>query len=121
MAKFDMRGYAKSAGQSVVLHESDILFNQGDLGDCLYIVQSGLVELIIHDRVIDVCGPNDVIGLMAVLDDTSRTSMARVKEAAELSRIDKRTFRYMVDEVPFFALYMMDAMARRLREVEHGM
>jgi transposase-like protein len=39
------------------------------------------------------------------------TSTARVKEAAELSIIDQRKFRFMVDEVPNFASYTMSAMA----------
>jgi CRP/FNR family transcriptional regulator, cyclic AMP receptor protein len=33
----------------------------------------------------------------------------------ELSLIDQRKFRFVVDEVPNFALYIMGAMARRIR------
>jgi CRP-like cAMP-binding protein len=38
-----------------------------------------------------------------------------VKRDCEVSVIDARTFRFMVDEVPNFAMYIMGAMARRIR------
>jgi CRP/FNR family transcriptional regulator, cyclic AMP receptor protein len=119
--KVDMRGCARSAGSTQSFPEKSVIFERGDPCDCVYIVQSGVVELHIGDKLVDVCGENDVIGFMAMLDDTPRTSTALVKENAELTCLNKRTFRYMLEEVPYFALYIMDAMARRLREVEHGM
>ena len=42
-----------------------------------------------------------------MIDGAARSSTARVKEACELSLIDQRKFRFMVDEVPNFALYIM--------------
>ena len=115
MNNIDMRGYAKSAGVSVQFPAGSTVFNQGDPGTCLYIVQSGVVEMIIGDRVVEVCGPNEVIGFMSLIDGSPRSSTARVKQDVELSSIDKRRFHFMVDEVPYFALYIMRAMARRIR------
>jgi CRP/FNR family cyclic AMP-dependent transcriptional regulator len=111
----DMRGYAKSAGVTVTFPAGSVVFSKGDLGNCLYVVQSGEIEMVIGERVVEVCGPNEVIGFMSMIDGSPRSSTARVKEAVELSSIDKRRFRFMVDEVPYFALYIMGAMARRIR------
>jgi CRP-like cAMP-binding protein len=44
-----------------------------------------------------------------------------VKETCELSVIDGRTFRFMVDEVPNFALYIMSVLARRIRGMGEAM
>jgi CRP/FNR family transcriptional regulator, cyclic AMP receptor protein len=55
------------------------------------------------------------LGFMSVIDGSSRTSTARVKETAELSIVDARKFRFMIDEVPNFAMYVMEVMARRIR------
>ena len=52
---------------------------------------------------------------MTVIDGGRHTATARVREAAELSVIDERKFRFMVDEVPNFAYYIMKAMASRIR------
>ena len=71
--------------------------------------------MVIGDKVVETVGANEVLGFMSMLDDAPRTSTARVKETCELSVIDARTFRFMVDEVPNFALYLMNAMARRIR------
>jgi CRP/FNR family cyclic AMP-dependent transcriptional regulator len=78
-------------------------------------VQTGAIEMVIGDKVIETVGPNEAIGFMSMVDSAPRSSTARVKESAELSVIDARTFRFMVDEVPNFALYIMGAMARRIR------
>jgi len=44
-----------------------------------------------------------------------------VKETVEVSIIDQRKFRFMVDEIPNFALYIMGAMARRIRGMSQAM
>jgi CRP/FNR family transcriptional regulator, cyclic AMP receptor protein len=116
-----MRGYAKSAGANEIFPAGSVVFKEGDPGTCLYIVQSGVIEMVIGDRVVEVCGPNEVIGFMSIIDGSPRSSTARVKETVELSSIDKRKFNFMVDEVPYFALYIMSAMARRIRGMSQAM
>ena len=93
----------------------DVIFREGDAGDCLYIVQSGRIEMLIHDKVVDTCGPNEAFGFMSVIDHKARTSTARVSEQAEVSVINDRKFQFMVDEVPNFAMYILESMAHRIR------
>jgi CRP/FNR family cyclic AMP-dependent transcriptional regulator len=111
----DMRQFAKSAGANLNFGAGSLVFNKGDPGQCMYIVQSGAIEMVIGEKVIEVVGPNEAIGFMSMIDSAPRSSTARVKEACELSVIDARTFRFMVDEVPNFALYIMGVLARRIR------
>jgi CRP-like cAMP-binding protein len=116
MAKeIDMRQFARGAGANLTFPAGTVVFNKGDVGQCMYIVQSGVIEMMIGDKVIEVVGPNEAIGFMSMIDSAPRSSSARVKEACELSVIDARTFRFMVDEVPNFALYIMGVLARRIR------
>jgi CRP-like cAMP-binding protein len=117
----DMRMFAQRAGANVTFAPSSVVFNKGDAGSCMYVVQSGVIEMMIGDKVIEVCGPNEAIGFMSMVDGAPRSSTARVKEACELSLIDQRKFRFMVDEVPNFALYIMGAMARRIRGMGRAM
>ena len=119
--EIDMRMFAQRAGASVSYPAGSVVFNQGDAGICMYVVQSGVIEMTIGDKVIEVCGPNEAIGFMSMIDGAARSSTARVKEACELSLIDQRKFRFMVDEVPNFALYIMGAMARRIRGMGQAM
>jgi len=53
--------------------------------------------------------------------EETKGHLKRVKEAVELSIIDQRKFRFMVDEVPNFATYIMGAMARRIRGMSQAM
>ena len=111
----DMRAFARGAGPNLTFAAGSIVFNKGDAGSCMYVVQSGMIEMVIGETVVEVCGPNEAIGFMSMVDSAPRSSTARVKQTCELSVIDARTFRFMVDEIPNFALYVMNAMARRIR------
>src|ERR1700752_946142 len=102
-----MRMFARNAGVNITFPAGSGVFNQGDPGDCMYIVQSGVIEMTIGEKVVEVCGPNEAIGFMSMIDTARRSSTARVKEPVELSIIDQRKFRFMVDEVPNFALFAM--------------
>jgi CRP/FNR family transcriptional regulator, cyclic AMP receptor protein len=113
--------FAQRAGATVTFSAGSIVFNKSEPGSCMYIVQSGLIEMLIGDKVIESCGPNEAIGFMSMVDGAPRSSTARVKEPCELSLIDQRKFRFMVDEVPNFALYIMGAMARRIRGMSQAM
>jgi CRP-like cAMP-binding protein len=121
VAKIDMRTFARNAGANVAYPAGSVVFNKGDPGSCMYIVQSGVIEMMIGDKVIEVCGENEAIGFMSMVDGAPRSSTARVKEACEVSVIDQRRFRFMVDEIPNFALYIMGAMARRIRGMGQAM
>jgi CRP/FNR family cyclic AMP-dependent transcriptional regulator len=114
-ADIDMRTFAKGAGATVKVAAGNVIFNKGDPGDCMYIVQSGAIDMLIGDKVIESVGPNEALGFMSMIDDNARSSTAQAREACELSLIDARTFRFMVDEVPNFAAYIMGAMAHRIR------
>ena len=116
-----MRVFARSAGANISFPAGTIVFNKGDPGICMYVVQSGIIEMVIGDKVVEVCGANEAIGFMSMIDGAPRSSTARVKEAAELSAIDQRKFRFMIDEVPNFATYVMGAMARRIRGMGQAM
>ena len=115
MTDVDMRTFASRAGTNMTFVSGSNVFSKGEPGTCMYVIQSGTIEIIIADKVVELCGPNEALGFMSVIDGSSRTSTARVKETAELSVIDARKFRFMVDEVPNFAMYIMQVMARRIR------
>src|ERR1700760_123418 len=115
VADIDMRQFAKSAGTTVSFGTGNTAFQQGEAGHCMYIVQSGVIDMVIGDKIIETIGANEALGFMSMIDAAPRSSTARVREACELSLIDQRTFRFMVDEVPNFATYIMGVLARRIR------
>jgi CRP/FNR family cyclic AMP-dependent transcriptional regulator len=113
--EIDMRTFAKGAGATIHVAPGGIVFNKGEPGDCMYIVQSGVIDMVIGDTVIETIGANEALGFMSMIDEMPRSSTARAREACQLSLIDARTFRFMVDEVPNFSTYIMRVLARRIR------
>jgi CRP/FNR family cyclic AMP-dependent transcriptional regulator len=114
-AEIDMRTFAKGAGATLSFPAGSIIFNKGDAGDCMYLVQSGTIDMMIGDTVIETITENGALGYMSMIDDNPRSSTAKARDACQLSVIDRRTFRFMVDEVPNFATYIMGMLARRIR------
>ena len=114
-ADIDMRTFAKGAGATVRVSAGGVIFSEGEAGDCMYIVQSGTIDMVIGDTVVETIGANEALGFMSMIDEKPRSSTARAREECELSLIDQRTFRFMVDEVPNFSTYIMRVLARRIR------
>ena len=113
--EIDMRTFAKGAGATIHVAPGGNVFTKGEQGDSMYIVQSGVIDMVIGDTVIETIGANEALGFMSMIDDLPRSSTARARETCELSLIDARTFRFMVDEVPNFSTYIMRVLARRIR------
>jgi CRP-like cAMP-binding protein len=61
--EIDMRMFAQRAGASVGYPAGSIVFKKDDPGSCMYIVQSGVIEMLIGDTVVETCGPNEATGL----------------------------------------------------------
>lgn len=73
------------------------LFAQGDIGDCMYLVSNGRLEVLIRDPdggewLVDFVEPGDFVGEMALLTGQKRTATLRVVEASTLLRLAKADF-----------------------------
>jgi CRP/FNR family transcriptional regulator, cyclic AMP receptor protein len=101
--EIDIRQFARSVGTNMSLQTGQVVFSRGDPGQCMYIIQSGSIEIVIGDKVVETIGANEALGFMTMIDKMPRSSTARAKEPCELSLLDESKFRFMVDEVPNFA------------------
>ena len=99
---------------------SQILFNQGDMGDAAYIVIDGQADVIIDTP----SGPvtvytaerNDIIGEIAILCDVPRTATVKAKTDLVTLVISKDLFFRMVAEFPEMAVEIMRELAQRLEQ-----
>jgi CRP/FNR family transcriptional regulator, cyclic AMP receptor protein len=92
-----------------------VIFREGEQGDAMYIVQSGEVDLYVHDHLVETVGVDGFFGELALLDHVARSGTAVAKADCTLIPINQRHFMFMVEETPFFALAVMRAMSTRLR------
>lgn len=99
----------------------DIIFSEGEIGNDMFILQSGTVELIKtiagETKVLATLEKGDFFGEMSVLEDLPRTATARAKTEVEVVHINGATFDTMLKSNTEIAIRMMRKLSRRLREV----
>src|SRR5512138_2826625 len=99
------------------------LFNQGDKGDAMYLIESGRIKISIkdadnHDVTLAELAQGDFFGEMAIIDGRQRSADARVLEDARLAILSRDSFLSFVRSNPDVALEMLSALTDRLRRTD---
>jgi CRP/FNR family transcriptional regulator, cyclic AMP receptor protein len=93
------------------------IFLEDQAGDCMYVVRSGLVDVITFGNVLETIGPGGFFGELALIDGGPRSAAALAAEPTELAVIDAAAFDRLLREEPNFALAIMRLLAARLRRL----
>jgi len=98
-----------------------VIFEEGDLGLAMYVIESGEVE--IHkrigeeDRVLAVLGKGDFFGEMCMLeDDVPRSATVVALTDIEAVMIDRSAFTFILKHNPEITIRIMRKLVRRLRQ-----
>ena len=95
-----------------------VLFEEGQPGDYMYVVQYGEVEIRRQvgetERVLAVLPAGEFFGEMAILNGRPRSATAVVKTQARLLVIEGKTFEAMLRARPEIALRIIKSLATRL-------
>lgn len=128
MAKFKTTG-AKGTHDSLDPMRADflagkVIFEEGDLGLTMYVIESGEVEIRKRfgreDRVLAVLGKGDFFGEMCMLeDDVPRSATALAQTDVELVMIDRSAFTFILKHNPEITIRIMRKLVRRLRQTTH--
>lgn len=96
----------------------DVLFREGERGEDMYVVQSGLVQILKRvgdeERPLATLGRGEFLGEMAILNGKPRTATAVVLEDARCLVIDSATLEQMISKSSEIALRLVKKLARRL-------
>ncbi len=98
------------------------LFFKGDPGDRLYIVVRGVVRISTvsadgRETTLNLMGPGQMFGEIAVLDGGERTADASVIEDCEMVAIERRDLLAFLERNPRCSIRMLAACSDRLRWV----
>ncbi len=93
-----------------------IVFREGDVGDTMYLVESGQVAVVGRDAkdTIAFMGPGSFVGEISLLLAQPRTASLQVMIDAELWVLCKKDFEYLVTTRPSIALEVMRELSQRL-------
>jgi CRP-like cAMP-binding protein len=96
----------------------DVLFREGERGEDMYVIQSGLVRILklvgAEERPLATFGRGEFLGEMAILNGKPRTATAVVIEDAKCLVIDAATLEQMIANNAEIALRLVKKLARRL-------
>jgi CRP/FNR family transcriptional regulator, cyclic AMP receptor protein len=100
-----------------------VLFNAGDAGDAMYLIEAGRVRIFIVDEdgnevPLTELAQGDFFGEMAIVDGKPRSASAAVSEAARLAVLKRDDFISFIRRNPNVALEMVSAISQRLRRTD---
>ncbi len=97
-----------------------VLFQEGDRGEEMYIIQSGKVKISKRIRGVEktlaTLEKGEFFGEMAILNDKPRSASAEVAEEAEVLVIDRKTFDTLLRSNVEIAIRFIKRLSDRLRE-----
>lgn len=100
----------------------DFVFQEGDLGLDMYIIQDGQVAILKEfkgeEKQLAILSRGDFFGEMSILEDVPRTASAKALTACRLLQINGSSFDQMLRKNPEIAVRMMRKLSRRLRETD---
>src|SRR5512139_1905578 len=107
-------------GQLLEYGPGDVVVRQGEEGERLFVVKSGVLEVLASpadgaDPVpVAYLGEGEVLGELALLTGSPRSATARAPERAEVLTLEKSVFLDLMATLPRFAQDLCAVLARRL-------
>ncbi len=78
----------------------EILFEQGDMGTCFYVIREGEVEVVIDGRRVALLGPGQYVGEMALLSNSPRNATVRATRSTDVLAVARNDFGRLLENLP---------------------
>jgi CRP/FNR family transcriptional regulator/CRP/FNR family cyclic AMP-dependent transcriptional regulator len=100
--------------------QGQAIFQQGDQGQMLYLIESGQVRIFLQDEEgqetsVIVYGPGEIFGELAVIDGLPRSASAVAMENTVVYTLTRDSFRESMRAMPQLALNFLNALSVRVR------
>ncbi len=99
----------------------DVIVHQGEVGDCMYVIQEGDVEVVRVENGsiirLAVLGRGDFFGEMSVFEKEVRSATVRALDKVRVITVDKKTFMRRIQEDPTLAIRIFQTMASRIKRL----
>lgn len=105
----------------ILFKDGETIFKKGAVGDCLYIIQKGRVEVIEEsgDKELKVAElkKKDFFGEMALFEKEKRSCTIRALGDVKVLTLNKRNFYKTIQKDPSLAFRLLEKMSGRLRKM----
>ena len=110
----------------VALPRGEVLFNEGDPGDRLYVITGGKVKLGRtspdgRENLLAVLGPGEMFGELSLFDPGPRTATATAVSDVRLVGLGHQDLRAWLSGRPDVAQHLLQALAQRLRRTNEAL
>ncbi len=108
------------------LRRGDVLFDEGDAPDSLYVVVDGRIAIANRsidgrESVVALMEPGDLFGEMGLFDERGRSAQARALEASHVVQIPYGPVRDLYQQRPEALWGVVRLLARRLRNMDEAL
>ena len=101
--------------------KGEVIFRQGDVGNCMFVIQQGEVEALAEsdgkELRLRTMGPNEFFGEMALFEREGRTATIRATKPTRVLTVDKKNFLGGIHEDPSLAYRIVETMSHRIRDL----
>jgi CRP-like cAMP-binding protein len=95
--------------------QGTVIFNEGETGDCMYIIHQGSIRIHKGKTTLAVLKKTEVFGELSLLDTDTRSATATAESDCVLFKIDQEPFYELLDERPEVAKGFIKILCQRLR------
>jgi len=101
--------------QEVDVQAGEVVVQEGETGESLFIIVDGRVEVVDDNRVLNQLGARAVFGELSLLDSSPRSATIRAVEESTLLRLDQAPFYEIMSDYVEVAMGTIHMLTRSLR------
>lgn len=123
----DQRALGEIAGRTVQrrYRKGNVIFVQGEAGERCFVIASGMVKISAYhqdgrEAVLAVLGPGDVLGELALFEQSPRSADASALEDAVLLSLDAQSLNEAILHHPEIGLALLHVLGLRLRQANES-
>ena len=105
----------RNIASTVDVAAGTVIFRQGDPGEEMFLIKEGVVEIRIAAGCLTKLEAGDFFGEMSLIGDEPRSATAVAVTDCKLVPVNEERFLFLVQQTPYFSLYVMGVLAQRLR------
>jgi len=105
--------------------DGEIIYRQGDRGDCMYVILDGQVEVLQRkgdkEYCLAVLDSGDFFGEMALFEEGLRSTTVRAVGEVSVYTLERVSLLRRIHEDPSLAFRIIEKMSHRIRELEQAL